>query len=125
MRWGLGRFIPVVMFAVLVQLLAPVGATWALAAAVSDPLAAAPICSGVSDAYADDTSSGSQPVSHSVCCPLCMLAYAGSAALAAPDAPFVALQRSYRNVVWLAVHLAPRSNHDAGYAQARAPPPYS
>lgn len=122
MRRRLGNFIPIVMFAILVQLFAPVGATWAAAAMASDPLAAFPICSSTSEAHTGGTADESQPVSHSTCCPLCVLAHAGAMALAAPDAPFVALQLSYQRVVWLAPQLSPLSSHESGHAQARAPP---
>ncbi|MBX9711710.1 MAG: DUF2946 domain-containing protein [Xanthobacteraceae bacterium] len=125
MRRRLGTYIPIVMFAVLMQMFAPIGATWAAASAYGDPLGFAPICSSQSDH--DDTTGNSsgQPTSHSTCCPLCVLAHASSTALAPTDAPFAALQISWQRVVWLADHPVPLSRSGASHAQARAPPVYS
>src|SRR5438477_11930395 len=44
MRRRLQRYLPVVLFALLVQIVAPVAACWAAAAALSDPVGAAEIC---------------------------------------------------------------------------------
>lgn len=123
MRRRLGRYLPIVMFAVLMQVFAPIGATWAAASAYADPLGFATICSGQGDHA--DTSSGNpsgQPASHSTCCPLCVLAHASSTALAPSDAPFVALHVSWQRVVWLADDPAPRERGSASHTQARAPP---
>ena len=46
MRRRLGKFLPIVLIAVLVQIFAPIGATWAASIAASDPLRAAVICHG-------------------------------------------------------------------------------
>ena len=46
MRRRLGKFLPIVLIAVLVQIFAPIGATWATSIALSDPLRAAAICHG-------------------------------------------------------------------------------
>lgn len=123
MRRRIGTYLPIVMFAVLMQLFAPIGATWAAASAYADPLGFAPICSGQSD-LADPASGdpSGQPPSHSPCCPLCVLAHAGSTALAPTDAPFVALKVSWQRVVWLADDAIPRARGSASHTQARAPP---
>jgi hypothetical protein len=110
------------MFAVMVQLFAPIGATWAAASAYADPLGFAPICSGQSDHADSSSNSSGQPASHSTCCPLCVLAHASSTALTPVDAPFVALQVSWQRVVWLADQPVLRSRAGASHAQARAPP---
>ena len=47
MRRRLAVFIPIVLFSIMVQLLAPIGAFRAVAHAVSDPLYMATICSGM------------------------------------------------------------------------------
>ncbi|HEY0235898.1 MAG TPA: DUF2946 family protein [Afipia sp.] len=109
------------MFAVLMQLFAPIGATWAAASAHNDPLSFAPICSPSGDHANTDGSTGA-PASHSTCCPLCMLAHAGATALTPAAAPFVALQLSWQRVVWLADRPIPQSRGGASHAQARAPP---
>ncbi len=122
MRRRLGTYLPIVMFAVLMQLFAPIGATWAAASAYADPLGFAPICSGQSDHAGNTGDPSGQPASHSTCCPLCVLAHAGSTALTPTEAPFVALQVSGQRVVWLADDPAPRTRGSASHTQARAPP---
>ena len=112
------------MFAVLMQLFAPIGATLAAASAFSDPLAFAPICSPLGN-HDGDNGSSSAPASHSTCCPLCVLAHAASTALAPADAPFVALQLSYQRIVWLTEQPGPQARAGASHAQARAPPIHS
>lgn len=120
MRRRIGTYVPIVMFAILMQLFAPIGATWAAASMHGDPLAFAPICSP-SGNHGDDGSSGA-PASHATCCPLCVLACAASAALTPADAPFVALHVSWQRVVWLAERPVTQSRAGASHAQARAPP---
>src|SRR5258708_9582294 len=44
MRRRLARFLPIVLIALTVQILAPIGACWAAAFAISDPLLAGEIC---------------------------------------------------------------------------------
>jgi hypothetical protein len=51
MRRRLGKFLPIVMIAMLVQIFAPVAACLAFSTAASDPLAGA-ICSHAADATA-------------------------------------------------------------------------
>lgn len=121
MRRRIGRYLPIVMFAVLMQLFAPIGATLALASANSDPLGFAPICSPLGNHGGEDGSS-SAPVSHSACCPLCVLACAASNALAPAATPFVALQLSWQRVAWLTDRPVLSSRAGASHAQARAPP---
>ena len=43
MRRRLQKFLPIVLLALMVQILAPIGACWAAAVAVSDPLGSAVI----------------------------------------------------------------------------------
>ena len=44
MRRRLQRYLPVVLLALLVQIIAPVAACWAAAAVIADPIGAAEIC---------------------------------------------------------------------------------
>lgn len=122
MRRRLGTLIPIVLFAVLVQFLAPIGAFRAAAVAVSDPLAVASICSGMTD-----SDQGPADKTHAAdCCAFCAAGHGGSvAALDAPPVIFVRLQRQYQRVVWLeAISAAPRGRAGSN-AQARAPPTLS
>ena len=67
MRRRLEIFIPIVLLAVLVQLIAPIAAFRVVADAVSDPLYMASICSGMT-ASADASQPDSAPVQHVVRC---------------------------------------------------------
>jgi len=48
MRWRMRKFLPIVLLAILVQIFAPISASWATGAALSDPLGASAICSNSS-----------------------------------------------------------------------------
>jgi hypothetical protein len=105
MRRRLELFIPIVLLAVLVQLIAPVGAFCAVAHAVSDPLGMAPICSEMTTAE-PQTMPSHAPNAHAVCCAFCAAGHSGSAAIDPPAPVFVILQRQYQRVVWLeAIHV--------------------
>jgi len=127
MRRWLGTYLPVAMFAILAQLIAPIGAAWA-AAALHDPLANAPICAslhGASDSDIDLTDQGQSAPQTTTCCALCVLVHAGSATVPTPDAPFVALHLSYQRILWLADQPMPPARDGGRLAQARAPPLHS
>jgi len=123
MRRRLEAYIPIVMLALLVQLLAPIGAFRVVAEAASDPLYMAVICSGMSD-HADTTSSQLPPAQHD-CCAFCASVLGGAAQIDPPPQVFVALQREYQKVIWLEA-LDPTTLVRIGSnAQARAPPAIS
>lgn len=120
MQRRLGRLLPIVLIAMLVQILAPIGASWAFGATASDPLHLAGICSSaVSDAAA-----GGDTTPHQVaatCCTLCCVAQSVTPT-PDPQAAFVTLQRDADIVVWrdgLPERLGLAVNSQA---QARAPP---
>src|ERR1700710_2686485 len=69
MRRRLERYIPIVLFAILVQLIAPVSALLAVASAVSDPLYMVSICSNMSDDGHAKPSDGTG--SQQGCCEAC------------------------------------------------------
>ena len=58
MRRRLRKFLPVVLIALTVQILAPIGACWAASIAASNPLHAAAICH---DAAATQDQTNNQP----------------------------------------------------------------
>jgi hypothetical protein len=118
MRRRLGTFIPFALLAVLVQLMAPIGISRAVAQTMSDPLATVPICSGMADA-ARDPSAPAAPA-HIDCCSFCGIGYGGSIA---PDAPAArSVERSYRHVVWHSYRNVSQWERVGSNAQARAPP---
>lgn len=121
MRERLGRLIPIVMIAVLVQLFAPIAMMRAAAAAVSDPLSGIVICSGGHDGATSDTAPATN---HTACCPLCALAHVVPP-LDHPVAPYVAIQRVYQRVAWLESQTPFRHHGIDDRPHARGPPAYS
>jgi hypothetical protein len=123
MRRRLRKFLPIVLIALTVQILAPIAACWAASVAASDPLHAAVIChDGASTpgqtSPADQTG---QPGAHDGCCSACSVAHAG----APVDPPQTAVATPYRDsapVVWLDLALEPFGSRTGSQAQARAPP---
>jgi hypothetical protein len=121
MRRRLEVFIPIVLFSIMVQLLAPIGAFRAVAHSVSDPLYMATICSGMASSQ-DASQTTVKPQHGANCCGFCSVGHGGAVAVDSPPAVFVILQRQYRLVAWLeaADHVPPART--GSHAQARAPP---
>lgn len=125
MRRRLEMFVPIVLFALLVQLLAPVGAVRAVAHAVSDPLAMASICSEMTTAERRSMPSHGPDDAHAACCAFCALAGGGSVVIDPPPRVSASLQRQYQRVVWLKAADVMSSVRVGSHAQARAPPAFS
>ena len=124
MRRRLELVIPIVLFAIMVQLLAPIGAFRAVAQAVSDPIAMASICSGMT---ATDGQTTPSPASehHAKCCAFCSAGHSTPAVIDPPAPVFVHLQRQYQRVVWLQAIDVIAAVRAGSNAQARAPPIFS
>ena len=125
MRRRLEIFIPIVLFSIMVQLLAPIGTFRAFAHAVSDPLHMATICSGM--ASPPDISHGNTatPQHGANCCGFCGVSHGGAVAVDPPPLIFVVLQRQYRLVAWLEATDEMPLVRAVSHAQARAPPAFS
>ena len=123
MQRRLGRLFPIVLLAMLVQFLAPISASWAFAAAASDPLHLAGICSSVSDT-ANDAGKANPHQTANSCCTLCCVGQ-GVAPTPAPQASFVKLQRDGEAVVWRDLRPDIHASAAHAHAQARAPPAFS
>lgn len=124
MRRQMGKFIPVVMIAIWVQLFAPIGAYFAMAAA-SDPFGSAPICSPSSSANAGQSVPAGQQQSHPDCCQLCVVAQSGAAPLKSLEPAVATVVRAVQQIVWLNQRFDLPSGQRGSHAQARAPPSYS
>lgn len=123
MQRRLGRYLPIVLIAMLVQILAPIGASWAFGAAASDPLHLAGICSSAASDEANDSDTTQRHIA-ATCCTLCCMAQ-GVTPPPDPQAAFVTLQREADIIVW---HDGLPGRLDAAVnfqAQARAPPALS
>jgi Protein of unknown function (DUF2946) len=125
MRRRVGKFLPIVLIALVVQIFAPVGATWAASIALTDPLRAAVICHG-DMAPSQDQSDGQtgQHRAHDGCCSVCNVLHTG----APVDVPQIAVPTPYRpsvRAVWLEATPDLFGSRTGSHAQARAPPALS
>jgi hypothetical protein len=125
MRRRLQRFLPIVLVAVLVQIFAPIGATWAASIAVSDPLGAPAICHGNATSAPDQSDPSGQPRAHGGCCSICSVVQGGAPVdvprLAATTTPYRVAVR----IIWRAAIAGLSGSRAGSHAQARAPPAFS
>ncbi|MCP3466084.1 DUF2946 domain-containing protein [Bradyrhizobium sp. CCGUVB23] len=124
MRARLQKYLPIVLIALAMQVLAPIAACWAAGIAVADPLQNAVICHASGDSGAGIDHRTSVPGSHAGACSLCCLAQA-SASLDAPQTVFAAPVRPAERVAWHDVADRVALPHAGSNAQARAPPQFS
>jgi hypothetical protein len=124
MRRRLGKFLPIVLFAVLVQIFAPVGATWAASIVASDPLHGAVICHGNAASPSSQGDQSGPHRAHDGCCSVCSILHTG-AAVDPPQAAFKRPCRHAERVVWLQTAQDLFSARAGSHAQARAPPSFS
>src|ERR1043166_6633068 len=122
MRRRLEKFLPIVLIAVLVQIVAPIGATWAATIAAVDPLQAVPICHGAGASIPDQLAPSGQSA-HDGCCSACNVAHNGAPIDAAQAA--ATLFRPATLVVWLEPPSDRLGSRPGSHAQARAPPAFS
>jgi hypothetical protein len=121
----LAVFVPIVLFSIMVQLLAPIAAFRTVAQAVSDPLYMATICSGMASAQDASQTTTITPQHGANCCGFCGVSHSSAVAVDPPPLIFVFLQRQYQLIEWLeaADHMPPV--RAGSHAQARAPPAFS
>ena len=120
MRQRLRKFLPIVLIALMVQILAPISACWAAALAASDPLQGIEICH--SDAVSGETDQSGSHRAHDGACAICCATQA-NASFDTPQA--ISIATLYRDVVCIVWHdhTTDRSQVRFGSnAQARAPP---
>jgi hypothetical protein len=126
MRRRLESFIPIVLLAVLVQLMAPIAAFRVAAYAANDPLYMASICTGMTSSPDAQTAPGNTEHSQGDCCAFCGAGHGGGAiALDPPPLIFVHLQRNYQLLSWLQAANPMPTLRVGSNAQARAPPTLS
>ncbi len=94
MRRRLEVFIPIVLLAILAQLMAPIAAFRVVANAVSDPLYMATICSGMASSQdASPTAPAKTQHDGANCCAVCAVGHGGAVAVDQPPLVFVVLSR--------------------------------
>ena len=125
MRRRLRKFLPIVLIALTVQILAPIAACWAASIAASDPLHAAVICHDTASIQGQTSNQGDQtgqPGAHDGCCSVCGVAHAG-ALLDTPQTSAVAAPYfQFKRVVWFDTAPDLFGSRTGSNAQARAPP---
>lgn len=120
MRSRLQKFLPIVLLALVMQVLAPIAACWAAGQAVADPLGTGVICHSVSEQGTPNDQNDS-PTAHAGACALCCLAQAN----ASFDSPHATLSVPFRHaerVVWHAADASVAATYNGSSAQARGPP---
>jgi hypothetical protein len=122
MRRHLQKFLPIVLIALMVQILAPIGACWAAAIAASDPLALVEICHDSAAASGQQGDQGGQHRTHDGACAICCVLHAGASA-DTPKVPMLATPcRQTVRVVWRDQALDLPASRTGSNTQARAPP---
>jgi Protein of unknown function (DUF2946) len=113
--------LPVALFALLLQIAAPVGAGWLTAAALADPLRGLEICHSDPDAAPAPADQGDRHAC-AVDCLICCVLHAGGA-LDAPRLPALVIPRPVTSrIAWFGSALILARAHAGSNAQARAPP---
>jgi hypothetical protein len=121
MRARLQKFLPVVLLALVMQVLAPIAACWAAGQDVADPLGAGVICHSISEQGAPNDQGGS-PFAHSGACALCCLAQANASLDSSPHAALSVPLRHAERVVWHQADAGVVTAYGGSNSRARAPP---
>lgn len=121
MRRRLRKFVPIFLIALMVQILAPIGACWAASIAASDPLHVAAICASNPASTNGQTDQTGQACAHDGCCSVCSVAHAG-APVDAPQAMVTTPTGASERVVWRDSAPDMLGSRTRSHAQARAPP---
>ena len=122
MRRRLEIFVPIVLLAVLVQLIAPIAAFRIVAYAATDPLYMASICAEMASSADAQTVPAKTQHNHGDCCVFCAAGHGGAIAIEPPPLIFVILRRQYQHVAWLEAADPMPAGRVGSKAQARAPP---
>ena len=125
MRRRLELLIPIVMLAILVQLIAPIAAFRVVAYATSDPLYLASICTETASSPTGHAAPANIPHDHGDCCAFCGAGHGGTVAIDSPPLIFVTLQRQYQRISWLEAADLVLAVRIGSNTQARAPPSFS
>src|ERR1700761_4855454 len=97
MRRHSRKFLPVILIALITQILAPVAACWAAAIAVADPLQSAGICHSDATTGSGDQDRGQY--AHDGLCAICV-SHAGTAVNAPRPVTLFELVRQFRPILW-------------------------
>ncbi|QQO30809.1 DUF2946 domain-containing protein [Bradyrhizobium diazoefficiens] len=121
MRARLQKFLPIVLLALVMQVLAPIAACWAAGQAVVDPLGIGAICHSVSEQGTPSDQNGA-PTAYAGACALCCLAQANASFDSPSHATLSVPFRHAERVVWRDADAGVVTSHGGSNVQARAPP---
>lgn len=123
MRARLQKFLPIVLLALAMQVLAPIAACWAAGQTVADPLSPGVICHSVSGQGTPNDQNGA-PTAHAGACALCCLTHA-NASFDSPSHTTLSFPfRHTERVVWHEADASALAAHKGSSAQARGPPTF-
>jgi hypothetical protein len=120
MRRRLGKLLPIVMLAMLVQIFAPIAACQAFSNATTDPLAGA-ICSHATDADVSQNGQTDPQQASGGCCTLCCVVHVATPT-ADPQSSIIKVERDVDAVVWRDLTFVLPPSVVGSNAQARGPP---
>lgn len=123
MRARLQKFLPLVLLALVMQVLAPIAACLAAGQVVADPLSAGVICHSTGEQGGLNDQTGTP--AHAGACALCCLAQANASLDSPPQAALAIPFRHAERVVWHAADAPAVVVHAGSNARARAPPRFS
>jgi hypothetical protein len=121
----LKNFLPIVLFALAVQIFAPIGACWAASIAASDTLAQAVICHGNAAPGSAQSDQTGPHRAHDGCCSVCSVLHTGAPVDMPQTALIFIFDRYAAPVVWYAFSPDLAGSQSGSPAQARAPPSIS
>ncbi len=122
MRPRYQKFLPIVLIALMVQVLAPVAACWAAVVVASDPLGAAEICHDTSAVAGQSGDQSGQHPEHGGACSICCLASANASIDTPAPAAFAVPYRDSARLIWHEQALDLAASPIGSNAKARAPP---
>ena len=122
MRKRLNKFLPIVLIALMVQILAPIAASWAAAMVAADPLDVTEICHSLPTSDPAQSDQNDDHRAHDGTCLICCVVQA-SASIHTPQAVVVAPPyRMAARVVWHDATSNLATSRAGSNSQARAPP---
>jgi len=94
------KFLPIVLIALAVQILAPIAATWAVATTAADRLQSAEICQSIAGAASGQSDQGGGQPAHDVACVICCVVQASASIDARQQTAFTVPYLQATHVDW-------------------------
>ena len=115
------KYLPILLLALVVQIFAPVAASWSAATAAADPLQSASICHSAPDGSSGQNDQGGDKATHALCT-ICCVAQATGSIDTPPQIALSTPARQVTTVVWISATQDRSRERPGSNAQARAPP---